>query len=251
MKLQICSDLHLEFAVNKHWLKNNPLIPKAKTLIIAGDAYYLNRTYRKMDFIKRVADDFEQVYIIPGNHEYYEGYDAATAIEQTNEALLPNVSMVNNYTVVQDDIRLIFSTMWSKIKKNEAAITQGLTDFHRIQFSGDKFRTSHFNYIHSKCFEFIEQEVSKPGKKIVVTHHLPSKHCNPEKYQDSTLNEAFMIDKTDFIKKSDIDYWIYGHNHWNMEEINLDGTKLVTNQLGYVSHNEHFTFQRNKVIEVK
>ena len=56
MKVQICSDLHLEFSDNRKWFKENPLIPKGEILIIAGDTYYLNRNFGKLKFIKQVAE---------------------------------------------------------------------------------------------------------------------------------------------------------------------------------------------------
>lgn len=48
---------------------------------------------------------------------------------------------------------------------------------------------------------------------------------------------------------SGIDYWIYGHSHRNIDQT-IGTTRCLCNQFGYVSHNEHLTFNREKVIEV-
>ena len=79
MNIQYCSDLHREFPDNRRWLAANPLIPSAEILVIAGDCFYLNDDYGSYDFIRWAADSFKAVYILPGNHEYYGGYDVATA----------------------------------------------------------------------------------------------------------------------------------------------------------------------------
>lgn len=96
MNIQICSDLHLEFNENRKWIKENPLTPSGDILIIAGDTYYLEDQIRQLDFIKQVSDEFQATYLIPGNHEYYNGYNVATAMEPTFEKLRDNVILVNN-----------------------------------------------------------------------------------------------------------------------------------------------------------
>ncbi len=249
MKIQICSDLHLEFADNRAWLKENPLIPKTDILLIAGDTYYLERTYRKMDFIKRVSRDFKQVYLIPGNHEYYGGYDISTALEPTHEELMENVFMVNNKVVEIEDVQFIFSTMWSRIEHHILEIMRGMVDFRKIKYKGERFTVNHFNEIHEAAFNFISNAVKSPGKKVVMTHHLPSNECNVKEFRGSLLNDAFCVEKTNFIQNSDIDLWIYGHSHRNLNDFKIGNTKLVTNQLGYVSWNEHLTFDRGKVVD--
>lgn len=44
-----------------------------------------------------------------------------------------------------------------------------------------------------------------------------------------------MVELEDYIKDSGIDYWIYGHSHYNVD-VEIGNTKCVSNQLGYVFH---------------
>jgi len=251
MKIQICSDLHLEFENNREWLKMNPLVPKGDILIIAGDTYYLDRDYSKLEFIEKVSQDFQSVYLIPGNHEYYGGFDVSTALQPTYEEIKKNVFMVNNQVVKLDGINFIFSTMWSKIQRNILEVMRGMVDFRKINYIGEKFSVNHFNEIHAAAFDFLSNAVKEEGKKIVVTHHLPSSQCNSEEFVGSVLNEAFCVEKTNFILDHDIDYWIYGHSHRNLQDFNIGNTKMVTNQFGYVAWNEHHSFNYEKVIEIE
>lgn len=250
MEFQICSDLHLEFSENRNWLKENPLTPSSDILLIAGDTYYLNRTLAKLDLIKQVAQDFKHVYILPGNHEYYEQYDASTALAPAHIHIMDNVTVVNNTTVTIQDVTLIFSTLWTAITENTRAIENGVVDFHRIRFGEEKLRAAHVNRMHRYALDFITEEAARPGKKIVVTHHLPSIQCTHPEFIGSPLNDAFCVDLTEFIAGSTIDYWVYGHSHRNMDDFRIGNTTLVTNQLGYVRAEEHHTFNGNRVIEV-
>ena len=250
MKIQICSDLHLEFGSNRAWFKKNPLIPQAEILVIAGDTYYLDRDFGKLDFIKRVADEFEQVYLIPGNHEYYGGFDVSTALAPTCQKILENVYMLNNEAIEIKGVSLIFSTMWSLIQHNIMGVVRGMMDFERIRFEAGPLTVNHFNKLHEVAFEFIEKEVQKEGKKVVISHHLPSNACNIEAFKGSVLNEAFCVEKSNFILDHEIDCWIYGHSHRNLKDFYLGDTLMVCNQFGYISMDEHRSFDYQKVIDI-
>ena len=250
MKIQYCSDLHLEFETNRNWIKNHPLTPCGEVLIIAGDTYYLNLNYSQLDFIKWVADSYAQCYIIPGNHEYYDGYDLSTSTKELDINVFSNVKIINNKSIVRDNIKFIFSTLWSQIRREPVAVMKGMMDFYKIKYERKNLSIHDYNHVHDLSFTFIKKEVEKKGRKIVISHHLPSNHCNAPEFKNSILNEAFCIDKTRFIEVSDIDYWIYGHSHRNMKTININDTQLITNQLGYVQYNEHSTFNNGAFIKI-
>jgi predicted nucleotidyltransferase len=69
------------------------------------------------------------------------------------------------------------------------------------------------------------------------------------KFKDSKVNGAFTVELGDFIEASDIDFWIYGHSHYNID-VRIGNTLCISNQLGYVFHNEHHTFRKDAMIDV-
>jgi hypothetical protein len=125
-----------------------------------------------------------------------------------------------------------------------------MMDFRRIRFQAEPLEVHHYNLMHQACMEFLETALQQEGKKIVVTHHLPSPECNVPEFKNSLLNPAFCTDKTSLIAQSDVDYWIYGHSHRNLGDFKIGNTQMITNQLGYVNWNEHHRFQYDKVIDL-
>lgn len=79
--------------------------------------------------------------------------------------------------------------------------------------------------------------------------HVPSYELVSPDFIGSPINGAFTAELGHFIAYSNIDYWIYGHSHRNIDRV-IGNTKCVSNQLGYVSHGESNTFNPAKCIEL-
>ena len=150
------------------------------------------------------------------------------------------------------DIDIIVSTLWSYIPLEDSYYTeQVISDFRRILFKGELLTFSEFNQEHRHCIDFIKKAVSSSvaKKKIVVTHHVPSFLMQCPKFTNSKANGAFIVELKDYIMASNIDYWIYVHSHYNVD-IKIGNTWCVSNQLGYVFHDEHLTFESGKTISI-
>ncbi len=250
MVLQYCSDLHLEFRENKQLLNQHPLKPSAEILILAGDIVPFSEMDKSKDFFNYISDNFKLTYWLPGNHEYYYS-DAAERSGSFNEKIRDNIFLVNNISIQHHDIRLIFSTLWSKISPvNEWQIARSISDFQVIRFNGLFFSVSNFNQLHSESLNFIESELGQnyTGKTVVVTHHVPTFLNFPSKYKGSILNEAFVVELFPLIESSNINYWIYGHHHSNTPDFNIGNTVLLTNQMGYVRNDENQDFRLDKIL---
>lgn len=251
MRIQYCSDLHLEFGPNSRYIIKNPLKVSGDILLLAGDVIPLHDEFFNDPFFGFIADNYKQVFWIPGNHEFY--YKDITEFSKSyNIRIRDNINIVNNIELKYENIRFVFSTLWTKISSsNERIIEQSVADFTSISYKNKKLRAKEYNMLHQEGIEFIKQSLEVPQENtVVVTHHLPSKLCNSTQHKNSPINEAFCVDLTDFITSSNINFWIYGHSHFNQKPLFVGNTILLTNQLGYVENNEHTSFKRNAFFSI-
>lgn len=253
MKIQYASDLHLEFGANSVYLRNNPLKPVGDILVLAGDISYLNdEMCFKHPFWDWASDNFEQVIVIPGNHELYNSFDINELHEDWCLTIRTNVRCVYNSIIHFYDTDLIASTLWSEIYAGDAYHTERcVSDFHRIRNGQYRLTWERFNDEHRRCREFIESSIENSDAKnlIVATHHVPSFQLMSDEFASSPINGAFTSELGNLIANSRIKYWIYGHSHRNIDKV-IGNTHCVCNQLGYVSRGEHHTFRPDAVLEI-
>ena len=252
MKLQYASDLHLEFTENKAFLKRNPLVPGGDFLLLAGDIVPFAVMGNHADFFNYISDNFDTTYWIPGNHEYYYS-DISEKSGSLNETIRSNVFLVNNCSIKHENVNLIFSTLWSKISSvNQWQIEQNISDFHVIKYKRNRFSAEQFNQLHNESLNFFKEALhhNYTGKRIVISHHVPTFLNYPGKFKTDILNEAFAVELSDLIEDSGPEYWIYGHSHYNTSDFSVGGTQLLTNQLGYVRNNEQIGYHNRKIIDM-
>lgn len=247
LKIQFVSDLHLEFLQNRQYLQDHPLQVTGDILLIAGDSAYLDLpnsnldTYGSYSFWDWASRHYQQVIVCLGNHDFYAHYDLSTMPDSYCRQIRHNVHAYYNSVVSIGDIDIIISTLWSKIEPCDAFLTEhNVSDFYRIKYNGHRLTAEDFNREHARCLQFIQQAVveSKAKTKIVLTHHVPTHLCTAQEFCGSTINGAFTVELGEYIVDSGIDYWIYGHSHRNIDA-QISGTRILSNQLGYISHGEH------------
>ncbi len=253
MKIQYASDLHLEFNENTRFLRENPLAVTGDILVLAGDIGYLGDKFNdRHPFWSWASDHYEQVLVTVGNHEFYHGFDMETLHDGWSYELRKNVHYYYNKIISYGDTDLILTPLWAQIPFDKAAETiMRVNDFKYILCGGKPLTWTRFNEEHFRCFHFLNEAVKRSRAKhiVVITHHVPSAALMASEFADSPLNGAFMVDLTDYIKSSPIRYWIYGHSHRNIEAM-IRKTQCITNQLGYIGGNEHFSFDFSRHIEI-
>ena len=256
MIIQYASDLHLEFPENREWLERGVgIVPIGEVLLLAGDVSYLgDGKMMLLPFFDWCAEHFRETFIVPGNHEFYRGYDIGRTMENYEYAYRSNVRYLNNRSVVLGDVELFFTSLWTRIHPLYlGAIQRGLNDFRCGVLNGKRFVAGDVDGLHQQCLAWLDAALKASGAKhkVVVTHHCPSARNDFNSFPGGALNSAFQVDLDAFVERSGADGWIYGHTHYDGGSGMVIGdTRLLCNQLGYVSGNEHLAFAPDAVFEV-
>lgn len=261
MIIQYASDLHIEFQANRVWLFEHGLTPSADILVLAGDIAYLgDRQLMHNEYFDWLSANYKQVYIVPGNHEYYRGVELRDTLSDFEYLIRDNVRYINNKSVVIGDTELFFTTLWSRVPNAFIAdIQNGMMDTRLICYKNALLFAGEFNELHKICANWLNEALraSKAKHKVVVTHHCPTTMDIFNGYIGSRLNCGFMVDMEEFVNAHDIDYWVFGHTHFNGDSSVLAGhsvtigkTQLLTNQLGYVQNDEQKGFNSSAIITI-
>lgn len=254
MKFQYASDLHLEFDDNYHFLMSNKIKPVAPYLILAGDIDIISDgRVTRPEYFQYLSDNWKEVFIIPGNHEFYKKGNVAASynLELTIHS---NVRYLNHQVITIEGVDFIFTTLWSRI--NTSLIKNYIADFKQCKYADGSFKYTHHDQLHGKALSWLNKVLSPDKKRprIVVTHFVPCQQANgyPKSndiYIGPIIARYFVADLENRIRDWDIDYWIYGHNHWD-KDVDALGVKFRSNQFGYCHTFEHTDFKTHAVIEI-
>ena len=130
MKLQVVSDLHLEFGSIS--IEN---AGDTDVLILSGDICLASELRVKSDpdilgmahktnqyhlFFQECCERFKHVFYVAGNHEHYHG-DIAKSYNHLKEMLsyLPNLYIMEKEVKEIDDVVFIAGTLWTNMNKED------------------------------------------------------------------------------------------------------------------------------------
>lgn len=258
--LRIASDIHLEgfFGRNEETLALD-FLPKDERdehsiLVLAGDISSIPDQLIK--FLAVCLDRFSDVIYVPGNHEFYKKHfqnwctDMEKALLELHQSRLADGRHLYYVTegvnaVDISGIRFIFGTMWGDggpTLEDQAKTGFYLNDF-RLIYTGEgftRFTVQDMITQYKMAKRSIEAGLSAPfaGKKVVVTHHLPSRRLVSKRFWPSDgsdgANGGFVGACDDLLAKTEIapDLWIHGHTHCKIDTM-LWKTRVVCNPTGY------------------
>lgn len=264
MKVQVISDIHLEFA--SYELKN----AGADVLILCGDVILASslensdsdtRRLQYEQFFEECSKNFNHVIYLAGNHEFYYGmWNNTLSILKTLCSKFKNVYFLENDTVEIDGITFVGTTLWTDCNKQDVAtmmlLPNYMNDFNKIYNEDEKRLLSSEDVVHrfKESVLFINNVVKTVKTPIVVcTHHAPSfKSVHPSYRHDHVMNGGYCSDLEEFITDNqNIKLWCHGHIH-NYTDYYINKTRVLCNPRGYISYSviEQTEYKHDLIVEV-
>lgn len=282
MKLQIVSDLHLEFS--------DVTIPNAgaDVLVLSGDIMLAESLYKNvaedfdpykpgamatisrrvsmsarfLDFLRRVSEAFPHVIYVAGNHEFYH-FRWFQTLEVLKEVCdrFSNVYFLERDCKKIDDVTFVGGTLWTDMNRNDPltlhAVRDMMNDYSVIR--NDKAGFTSLKPIdtairHSQTVGYIKTVVEGKAdeKFVVVGHHAPSKVSTHEKYKnDQLMNGAYSSDLSEFIlDHPQIKLWTCGHTH-HAHWYYIGETLITCNPRGYEGYEGNTGWNKNFLVDLE
>ena len=259
MKIQIVSDLHLEFAdINIQNQGGADVLILSGDIMVAQDLHdhpemdygmYSNvnledlgrrqkTALRFRDFLKRVSFQFPHIVYIAGNHEFYHGKWNQTLTTLAEEcAKHTNIYFLERGFKKIDDVIFVGGTLWTDMNKGDPITLHSardmMNDFRII-------RKEHEGYTNLKPYDtvvrhrdtlgYIKEIVDRKTveKYVVVGHHSPSFLSVHDNYKnDQVMNGCYHSDLSNFIlDRGQIKLWTHGHTHHPFDYV-IGETRIV------------------------
>ena len=253
MKLQIASDLHLEFL--QRLFPGERLISPAYSadlLVLAGDI--ANGT----EAIELFRDWPVPVLYLAGNHEFYGHAIEQVRADLRKAAAGTSVIFMDNDIVDFGGVRFLGTTLWTDYRLERGRTQRQLmenaelrlNDHFCIHRNDGKFTAARALAEHELARAWLVQELDKPynGKTVVISHHGPHPLSVHPRYIGQALNAAFVSNLAELLPKADL--WIHGHVHDNFD-YRVAGCRVVANPRGYALNRNAVETAKELVFENK
>jgi hypothetical protein len=244
----VCSDLHIEFQDSDSLKVEDFVTPSAKYIALLGDIGVVHQTARYRAFLLAMAERFERVLVLLGNHEFYRNSSVEETLETVRKicAERPDrLLFMHRHSVLIDNVRVVGTTLWSKGRDEyKHVVGSCLADYYQITVAdGKRLRVADTIRWHEEELGFVQQELEKArvaGEPVVVlSHHSPVidhgtadaqyvlRRSKPSRfradhllysvwsrrYYYSEASGGFSSDLAAMLAPP-IRVWAYGHTHW-------------------------------------
>ena len=258
--IQVFSDIHIEL-----WNKIPELPIKAKYLFLAGDI--CTQTHPLFyPFFDYCSSNWEKVFYISGNHEYYvknkNFNELCFEYKYRLGERYKNIFYLDNEFVKLDaETNIYGSTFWTIppfVKTYDAK--QILNDYNWITYFDKtkghavKLDTPYVKELANESFNKLNKYLNETDKKTIIMTHFPplrSGTSDPKYFAEERQENLYFRWPDESLNKlnlKNVPAWISGHTHWSYD-FEKDNTRFLSNQLGYKSEigltglNEDGTFE--------
>jgi len=254
MKIQLVSDLHLEFLISVQVTELADRISyrsPASTLIMSGDICALNKksSGNLSHFLDVVQDRYENILYVLGNHEYYAtSYEEVHNLLEKSAKYRPNLYVLeNNLVRIADSnshITFYGTSLWFEETIETNLLKYNLNDYRHIKdFTPDKWSR--------EAIRFIKNIEDTESKKVLITHHVPHSRFISPKYVGNEMNCFYLNEIGQYLNKFNL--VVFGHSHDSIDQQFSDRCRAVSNPRGYVNmsnEGENDKFQYQLIVEV-
>lgn len=245
MRLLVLSDLHVEHA---------PFIPATDdgafdAVVLAGDIgqatlalHWARRSFPRHPIIQ-----------IAGNHEYFDAVLEPALDAMRTVARRLGIHLLECDEVVLDGVAFLGCTVWTDYRLHErpgrpvsmsaesamAGARRAMLDYRLIEVADRtgpagrrRFEPIDSVVIHEASRYWLAERLARPaaGRRVVVTHHLPSWHSVSVDFAAAPSNPAFASDLD--VLFAGVDLWVHGHTHSSHDYV-AAGCRVVCNPRGY------------------
>ena len=256
MKIQILSDLHVEFYSSR---SIPPRVEGTDLVIVAGDT--CQGLVKAIGMLRRAFPDVE-VATVAGNHEYY-GYELPSELEAGRvRARELGVHLVENDVASIGRVRVVGCTLWTDYclfgaGLRDAAIrtaADGMMDHKRIKwrkYPWARFRPQEAALLHAQSRQFLETALSQQhdGPTIAVAHHAVTLDAVAPQFQRSLLSAAYASELLPLVDRHQPAVFVTGHTHVSMR-LRRGRTMLVSNPRGYPGETKKRAFDPAFTMEI-
>lgn len=235
MKIQIASDLHLEF-LQQSFPGERLIRPAAgaDVLVLAGD---IGNGTQAIELFK---DWPVPVLYVAGNHEFYGAQMEQVHADLRAAALGTSVMFLDNDTADFGGVRFLGTTLWTDYllerNRTQKQLMENaelrIRDHYAIRCGDGLFTAAQALAQHVLSRAWLARELGTlyNGTTVVISHHGPHPLSVHPRYVGEALNAAFVSNLSGLLPKANL--WIHGHVHDSFD-YSVSGCRVIANPAGY------------------
>jgi predicted phosphodiesterase len=265
MRLLVLSDLHVEWA---------PFEPGAggdayDLVVLAGD---IGQATLALHWARRTFPDHPIVQVA-GNHEFFHAVREPALDTMRDTARRLDIHLLEDDAVSVGGVEFVGCSLWTDYRLHEgrgrlvemsavdamAGARRLMLDYSLIDVADPtapqglrRFEPADSVALHRASRRWLERRLARApaGRRVVVTHHLPSWHSVSPPFVAAPSNPAFASDLDPLF--AGVDLWIHGHTHTSSDYL-AAGCRVVCNPRGYPMRSGGFEnprFEPARILEV-